>query len=701
MISSRTSVMKIRTYAVTYWVIAQFVLAGFTFGQVLMHGPVVGGVTDSTANVFVRTDQAATVEIHYGTDPTLSTYSTSQAFGTDPASDFTKIVPMAELTPETTYYLDVAVNGVPQIAAPYPSFTTFPPSGSARNFSFVILADFVVTRLLTEPSQTFASAAATNPVFAFIGGDFDHRNPKTLDDKRQMFKGLYDPNTPYMGDFVNLILRRMPIMHQWDDHDSGYNNDDKTYPDWNLSQQAFQEYVPSYPLPSVTPAGIWQKFSYAQADCFVLDCRSQRDVATDPDNVNKSMLDGNNLGATGELQWLENGLLTSIARWKIIFTSVITNPSTKQNDAWGAYQTEWNALRDFINTNNIQGVVFIAGDLHLGAIDNGTQSGFPEMCVAAANSRQAPHQCATGPTGTWSEGFYDDTCPGFGLVTISQDPDRVVLQAADEYGNIHVSYTVAAGTPTPSPTETPTPTPSPTGTPTPTPSPTETPTPTPAPTPTPSPTETPTPTPSPTETPTPTPAPTPTPTPTPTETPTPTPTPTATPVPPSITTQPADKTVNLGETATFRVRATGSAPLNYQWRKNGADIPGATNSSYTTPATVAVDNGSLFSVVVSNEAGSVTSNNASLTVRIPPTITTQPADTTVRVGQKGRFSVTATGTAPLLYQWTKNGVNITGATKASYTTPRTTIADDGALFAVTVSNLAGSVTSNNATLTVQ
>jgi hypothetical protein len=157
----------------------------------------------------------------------------------------------------------------------------------------------------------------------------------------------------------------------------------------------------------------------------------------------------------------------------------------------------------------------------------------------------------------------------------------------------------------------------------------------------------------------------------------------------------------VGETAKFKVTATGSAPLHYQWRKNGADIPGATNSTYTTPATVAADNGSLFSVVVSNGGGSVTSNNATLTVRTPPTITTQPADTTVRAGQRARFSVTATGTAPLHYQWMKNGVNITGATKASYTTPPTTAGDNGALFAVTVSNLAGSVTSNNATLTVQ
>ena len=151
----------------------------------------------------------------------------------------------------------------------------------------------------------------------------------------------------------------------------------------------------------------------------------------------------------------------------------------------------------------------------------------------------------------------------------------------------------------------------------------------------------------------------------------------------------------------FSVTATGSPPLQYQWRKNGANIPGATNSSYTTPATVATDNGSLFSVVVSNGGGSVTSRNAKLTVNIPPSITTQPANKTVRAGQTAKFTVTATGTTPLSYQWKKNGVNITGATQASYTTPPTTLADNGSLFAVVVSNVAGSVTSNNAILTVR
>src|SRR5207244_947678 len=110
-----------------------------------------------------------------------------------------------------------------------------------------------------------------------------------------------------------------------------------------------------------------------------------------------------------------------------------------------------------------------------------------------------------------------------------------------------------------------------------------------------------------------------------------------------------------GETARFSVTATGTAPLSYQWRKNGVNITGATSASYTTPPTTAADNGSLFSVVVSNIGGSVTSNNATLTVRTPPTITTQPANKTVRAGQTAKFSVTATGTTPLHYQLPKDG----------------------------------------------
>jgi alpha-tubulin suppressor-like RCC1 family protein len=178
-------------------------------------------------------------------------------------------------------------------------------------------------------------------------------------------------------------------------------------------------------------------------------------------------------------------------------------------------------------------------------------------------------------------------------------------------------------------------------------------------------------------------------------------------VPPSITTQPQSVTVTAGQTATFTVVAAGTAPLAYQWRRNGVDIAGATSASYTTPATAVTDSGAVFMVRVSNASPALAvSNGATLTVNAqPPTptapeITTQPQNASVTAGQTATFSVAATGTAPLSYQWRRNGTDIAGATSASYTTPATTLADNGAQFSVVVSNAVGSVTSAATTLSV-
>ena len=174
-----------------------------------------------------------------------------------------------------------------------------------------------------------------------------------------------------------------------------------------------------------------------------------------------------------------------------------------------------------------------------------------------------------------------------------------------------------------------------------------------------------------------------------------------TPATPVITRQPRNRTVQEGQTATFSVTATGNPPLTYQWLEGGVVIDGATQSRYTTPPTTSADNGTLYSVIVTNPNGSVTSNQAKLTVLFAPVITDQPDDVSVRAGQSATFRVTAIGTAPLTYQWQKNGTDISGATSRRYVTPPTTPDDNGSVFDVKVTNNLGTVTSDNATLTVR
>src|SRR5207253_1831070 len=112
--------------------------------------------------------------------------------------------------------------------------------------------------------------------------------------------------------------------------------------------------------------------------------------------------------------------------------------------------------------------------------------------------------------------------------------------------------------------------------------------------------------------------------------------------------------------AQFSVAAIGSAPLNYQWTLNGANIPAATNTLLSLGNLQPANEGA-YRVLVSNAAGATTSSNANLKVSVPPQITAAPPSLKAIIGTNVLLSVTATGSAPLTYQWKFNGANITGA----------------------------------------
>jgi centrosomal CEP192-like protein/HYDIN/CFA65/VesB family protein/Ig-like domain-containing protein len=131
---------------------------------------------------------------------------------------------------------------------------------------------------------------------------------------------------------------------------------------------------------------------------------------------------------------------------------------------------------------------------------------------------------------------------------------------------------------------------------------------------------------------------------------------------PSIATQPASQTVTAGQTATFSVAATGTAPLSYQWQKNNAAISGATSASYTTPAETTSNSGAQYSAMVSNSAGTVTSSRATLTVNPAPgplsASTSTLAFGNVNVGSSSALSVIFTNSSS--YRVTISSVMISG-----------------------------------------
>lgn len=410
-------------------------------GAVLTHGPLAGAVTATSAAVWVRTNIAAPVQVQYSADAGMQNAVTLPASSTDPNRDFTTIVSIPNLAPRQTYYYDVLVNGATQLAAPA-RFQTFAARDDARPFRFVILTDFRTISKITQNVNTFAAAAREEPAFVILGGDMDHRNPTTLDEKREMFHDLYTPANG-MEDFVNLVLHRFTLVHFWDDHDYGENNADKTYPEKATSLRVLEEEFPVYPL---TRYGDWQAFSYGAADFFVLDSRAQRDPWREPEGPDKSMLDGDALGAAGQRAWLFDGLKNSRARWKFIVSPVIFNPTTKANDGWGAYATERAAILDFVRSNHITSVIVLSGDLHAGAIDDGRNSGLPELVAPTANDG-FDKRClteASGNVGRWSAGSYGDAsgtpCNGYAVVQVAET--GVTLQVKTSDGELKLTYTV-------------------------------------------------------------------------------------------------------------------------------------------------------------------------------------------------------------------------------------------------------------------
>ncbi|HXI84332.1 MAG TPA: glycosyl hydrolase family 28 protein [Verrucomicrobiae bacterium] len=173
------------------------------------------------------------------------------------------------------------------------------------------------------------------------------------------------------------------------------------------------------------------------------------------------------------------------------------------------------------------------------------------------------------------------------------------------------------------------------------------------------------------------------------------------PTAPAVTTEPQGQSVFEGQNATFAVVPNGTLPLSYQWYYNtNTPIANATNSTLALTNVHLADAGG-YSVLLSNPYGAVTSAAGQLTVGLAaPAISTQPQNLTVIPGQFATFSVTASGSQPLIYQWYYNtNTLLAGATGASVILTNVQSTNAGS-YSVVVSNTAGAVTSSNAVLTV-
>jgi hypothetical protein len=165
----------------------------------------------------------------------------------------------------------------------------------------------------------------------------------------------------------------------------------------------------------------------------------------------------------------------------------------------------------------------------------------------------------------------------------------------------------------------------------------------------------------------------------------------------AITTQPVGDTLCAGSQLQLSVTAAGTG-ATYQWMKGTTSIPSAVGNTYSVASATANDAGT-YSVVVTNSCGAVTSRTVDVFVNSAPEITTQPTNAAVTEGDQIKFSIVATGSDTLKYQWLKDGVAVAGANAASYTIDKAVGSDTGTYRCI-VTNDCGSDTSDQAKASV-
>lgn len=325
----------------------------------LMQGPMVGAIGPRTASIFTRASARTEVTVEYSLREDMSDARRAPPVATGPDTDYVARIELSDLQPNERYYyrplLGGAVDRYLARHAPF-SFRTAPPAGARTAFK---IAFGSCARIQAHPVQPIWDAvlASAPDMFLWLGDNVYHDTlePRIMDEMWRMQRNL--PN-------LQPILRSMPNLAIWDDHDFGLNDHDRENPVKAASLASFKRNWanPAYGLPDAP--GVFFQQSYGHVDIFMLDGRFHRDPNATPSTPGKTML-----GAR-QLAWLREALRSSRATFKILACgSGWSKAKGPGGDSWASFLHERDALFDFIRDEHITGVVLISGDTHVGELN--------------------------------------------------------------------------------------------------------------------------------------------------------------------------------------------------------------------------------------------------------------------------------------------------------------------------------------------
>jgi|TARA_B100000315_G_scaffold260907_1_gene327159 alkaline phosphatase D len=320
----------------------------------IVHGPLLGAVSATGANIWLRTATASEIEV------TLRHHTDSQApvsaiIRTDAAGNYAGVAKIEGLLPDSQYSYSIKVDGR-EIAPEYEQlFATYPEPGVASDFKL-----------------GFGGGAGYTPQNEYMWSTISHRN---LDAMLLLGDNVYIDMPTLPGAFHDYTYYRLqsrpefralishtPIFTIWDDHDSGIDDvwmgPFKDRPVWKMP--LLEHFKSNWANPDAGSAeypGCWYKFTISEVDFFMLDGRTWR---TNPFAPTTTML--------GPVQkaWLLDALKTSNATFKVVISPVPWAPNAKPNskDTWDGHSAEREEIFSAIRDNRIEGVILLSADRH-------------------------------------------------------------------------------------------------------------------------------------------------------------------------------------------------------------------------------------------------------------------------------------------------------------------------------------------------
>jgi len=321
----------------------------------LVHGPMLGCLTDTSAKFWVRTVDEVPVQVVVSTSKDLSSPIKSTLTSTSSKVDYTAVVEVKALQPGTLYYYDVVLNGKSALAPERPSFRTYRPMSSKTRLSVAFGGGAKYTPANERMWDTIRSH---RPQALLLLGD------NVYIDLPQQF-GEFHKYTYYRRQSrpeFRKLTRSVPVYSIWDDHDCAIGDcwmgPHRDRPSWKMSMlEGFQMNWNNPGYGTEQWLACWFKFSIADVDFFMLDGRFYR---TNPYDRNPSML------GPAQKAWLLKQLKKSKATFKVLASPVPWSFNTKGDslDTWNGFRDERNEIFGFLEKNKIDGVILISADRH-------------------------------------------------------------------------------------------------------------------------------------------------------------------------------------------------------------------------------------------------------------------------------------------------------------------------------------------------